>query len=390
MSNDSWNIAHVSLADVSYPYHYGVNCVDRIVSALGEYSADTFFIVTDDTVLSLHGADLLNGLRARAEVVVLSLPAGEGMKSLAHLSAHLERAIDAGATRRSVVVTFGGGVPGNLGGLLAALLFRGIRLVHVPTTTVAAMDSVLSLKQAINSRRGKNHIGTYHAPVAVYVDVALLQTLPDRELRSGMCEAAKNALAMRPDSLQPFLRVLARGELASVDTLLWLLVESLAAKSAVTARDKREQHRGLILEYGHTIGHAIELCDQRRRGAEGISHGEAVALGMLAAGRIATALGMLDDGGMHAHTQVVEALGIPDRLPVGLEVAEIVDAVRMDNKRGYLPLAPDQVAMVLLRGLGAPAGPAERPLVALPMAMVEGVVAELADRAPVREVARAG
>jgi 3-dehydroquinate synthase/2-deoxy-scyllo-inosose synthase len=386
----AWNVARVTLADVSYPYYYGSDCVDRIVSSLAAAEADRYFVVTDDTVLALHGEAVLTRLRAHADVVVLSLPPGDSMKALNHLSAHLEQALAAGATRRSVVVTFGGGAPGNLGGLVAALLFRGIRLVHLPTTTVAAMDSVLSLKQAINSRYGKNHIGTYHTPAAVYVDVAFLQTLPAREIRSGLCETAKNCLAIRPGSLPALRQLLASGNVSRPAALLWLLEESLAAKAAVTAHDAREQHAGLVLEYGHTVGHAIEICDQRARGAGGISHGEAVALGLLVAARVAWALGELDEEAVRVHDEIVAALGVAPRLPAGVEISDMIDVIRMDNKRGYLPVAPDEAAMVLLRGLGVPAGPADRPLRLVPLALVERAVGDLAAGAALREVARVG
>lgn len=188
MLGQDWRCHRVVLGQHSYPYFSGHDCSDRIVRALAGYGTDRFFVVTDDTVQALHGDDLLPALGRHAPVHVLSQPPGEGMKSLASLSSYLEAAIAAGATRRSLVVAFGGGVPGNLAGALAGLLYRGVRLVHVPTTTVAAMDSVISLKQAVNSSHGKNHIGIYHIPEAVYLDVRLLQTLPDRELRSGLCE----------------------------------------------------------------------------------------------------------------------------------------------------------------------------------------------------------
>ena len=362
------------LGDRSYPYHFGYDCTDRIAATLGESGADRFLVVTDDTLLALHGDKLILPLRRHAPVDVLSMPRGEQMKSVRGLSAHLERAFEVGATRRSAVVAFGGGAPGNLAGMIAALLFRGIALFHVPTTTVAAMDSVISMKQAINSSRGKNQIGTYYAPAAVYTDVALLETLPVRELRSGLCEAAKNCLAIRPEALDELRRILRADDLASPATLLWLLDESLTAKAAVTIADGKEQGSGLILEYGHTVGHALELLDQRIRGADGLSHGDAVALGMLVAARVAVALGALRDEDARVHEEMVELLGAPTRLPAWISVADVIDMVRTDNKRGYLPLRDDECAMVLLAGLGVPLGPRGRPLVAVPIALVEEVL----------------
>ncbi|MFG2869690.1 2-deoxy-scyllo-inosose synthase [Streptomyces sp. NPDC048338] len=377
MAETDWNTRPVDLGGVVYPYHYGVDCLDRIVDELGAMGADRFFVVTDDHVLALHGERLLSGLGAHAPVDVLSLPPGDGMKALPNLAAHVEHVIAAGASRRSVVVAFGGGVPGNLAGVVASLLFRGVRLVHVPTTTVAAMDSVISLKQAINSSRGKNHIGTYRAPEAVYLDVRLLATLPDKQLRSGLCEATKNCLAIRPDSIPEMRRRLAAGNLAAPETLVWLLEESLTAKTAVTRRDPYEQGSGLVLEYGHTVGHAVEMCDQRLRGAEGLSHGEAVMLGMLAAARISRTRGGLDDASVTVHEELAQALGAPTRVPERISVEQVMDVVRVDNKRGYLPVSGEEAAMVLLREHGVPYGTADLPLTAVPLEVVKEAVTDL-------------
>ncbi|MFB7258674.1 2-deoxy-scyllo-inosose synthase [Streptomyces nojiriensis] len=367
----------VALGGTRYPYFYGYDCMDRIVESIAAYDADRFIVVTDDKVLTQHGDSLLTKLGTHAPVQVLSLPAGENIKSLPNLASHLEDAIASGATRRSIVIAFGGGVPGNLAGLVAALLFRGVRLVHIPTTTVAAMDSVISLKQAINSGSGKNHIGTYHMPEAVYLDVAMLRTLEDRELRSGLCEATKNCLAIRPHSIADLRRVLAEGDLTAPGTLLWLLEESLEAKVSVTGQDRYEQKAGLILEYGHTVGHAVEICDQRLRGAAGISHGEAVMFGMLAAARISAAVGGLTRDDVALHDELAQALGAPVAVPSGLDVTDVMNAVRRDNKRGYLPVSEGEAAMVVLDQLGTPMGSRDLPLVPISMDLVEETVASL-------------
>jgi 3-dehydroquinate synthase/2-deoxy-scyllo-inosose synthase len=347
---------------------------------LAAFEADRFLVVTDHTVDALHGGRLLPQLRALAPVEVFSQRPGEAMKSLAQLTDLMERALAAGATRRSVVIAFGGGVPGNLAGLLAGLLFRGVRLVHIPTTTLAAMDSVLSLKQAINSSRGKNHVGLYYPPSAVFTDVAMLQTLPDRELRSGLCEMAKNCLAIRPAALPELREILGRGDLASPRSLLWLLDESIHAKTTVTARDAHERRGGLVLEYGHTIGHAVELTLNRQREDRPISHGEAVAFGMVAAARLSHRRGWLSAAETELHDEIVAALGAPRWLPPGLEVDQLLAVLRDDNKRGYLVPTPGAIPFVLLTELGRPAGSPELPLVPVELDEVSQVLTAL--RAP--------
>jgi 3-dehydroquinate synthase/2-deoxy-scyllo-inosose synthase len=365
----------IAIGHEGFPYFFGFDCLEAIGAELARYDADRFLVVTDETVLGLYGEQFLPALENIAPVHLLSQPPGEEMKSLSCLVNQIGEAIAAGATRRSVVVVFGGGVPGNLGGMVAALLFRGVRLVHVPTTTVAAMDSVISLKQAVNSRQGKNHIGCYHRPEAVYTDVTLMQSLPERELRSGLCEATKNCLAIRPEAVDQLRE--AAEDPASTSVLLWLLEESLAAKLSVMADDATERRSGLVLEYGHTIGHAVEISDQRVSGSDGISHGEAVGLGMVAASRIAHVLGALDAEAVKLHEELVATVGAPVTVPEHLDLEEVVNAVRADSKRGFLSLDEDEVAMVLLSDLGKPLGSAECPLIPVSIDVIEHVLHDL-------------
>ncbi|MFD0000221.1 2-deoxy-scyllo-inosose synthase [Nocardia sp. NPDC127526] len=356
----------ISIGEQTIPYFFGEDCIAEIARAIANYGPDKLVIVTDDRLAGLYARDI-ERLARGIPSITLTHPAGESMKTPAVLSDHLETALRAGITRRSIVVSFGGGVPGNLAGLMANLLFRGVRLVHVPTTTIAAMDSVLSLKQAINSGVGKNHIGTFYAPTAVYTDVRLFDTLPERELRSGLCEMAKNCLAIRPGALNQLRAVIASDNLAAPNNLLWLLEASIAAKSAVTRNDTFERRAGLVLEYGHTVGHAIEICDYRARGAAGIPHGAAIAVGMLVAAHISHARGWLSDDEVSTHYEIVTGLGVEPALPASVHMDEVLAVVADDNKKGYLDARPDAVPFVLLRALGRPELSGGLPLVHVSM-----------------------
>ncbi|WP_169814796.1 2-deoxy-scyllo-inosose synthase [Nocardia crassostreae] len=374
----------IRIGEQSIPYYSGENCMAEIASAIAQYGPDKLVVVTDDLLAELYAGEialLTHGIAS----IVLTHPAGESMKNLSCLSAHLEAALRAGITRRSIVVSFGGGVPGNLAGLMANLLFRGVRLVHVPTTTIAAMDSVLSLKQAINSGVGKNHIGTFYAPTAVYTDVRLFATLPARELRSGLCEMAKNCLAIQPAALEPLRTVIASDDLAAPENLLWLLDASIAAKSAVTRDDTFERGTGLVLEYGHTVGHAIEICDHRARGAAGIPHGMAIAVGMLVAAHISHARGWLSDDEVSIHYEIVTGLKVEPALPGTVRLEQVLAVVAEDNKKGYLDTRPDAVPFVLLRSLGRPEHTGDVPLTHVSLAEVRAaldVIAQPAAPAP--------
>jgi 3-dehydroquinate synthase len=365
----------VELGDASYPYLFGLDCLAAIGEWLAKTGADRHLVVSDDRVLEHYGDSFLPGLAVSAPVTVLSESPGEADKTLPKVALALEQAIAAGATRRTVVVAFGGGATGNRAGLLAGLLYRGIRLVHVPTTITAAMDSVLSLKQAVNSSLGKNHIGLFYRPTAVLTDLALLQALPAREVRSGVCEAIKNCLAIRPKSIAALRQVL-RDDLLSPESLRWLLIESITAKSTVMQSDPCERGRAMILEYGHTVGHAIEYANVSP--GSGVSHGEAIGLGMLVAGHVALQRDWLSPDDLSVHRELLAEAGVQLQLPPETRPADLLARVAHDNKRGYIPVADDEVAMVLLRGLGIPAGEPDLPLVPVALAEIEDAIEQLA------------
>jgi len=372
-----WRRFELPLGDVGFPYAYGTDCVDRITAEVGALDADRLLLVTDDRVLDLHGEVVIAALAKYAAVHVLTGPPGEQRKTFGVLSDHLEQVIAAGASRRSVVVTLGGGVVGNLEGLLASLLFRGVRLVHIPTTLMAAADSTISLKQAINTPTSKNTIGTYHRPTAVLVDIALFATLPPDELRSGLCESVKNCLAIRPTGIDPLLGVLREDRPITAEAYALLLRESIQAKCAVMHADPYEREAAIVLEYGHTIGHAIEVADRTAPADDRIRHGDAVALGIHAAALISARRGWLDERDVEMHRALLSAVGAPSVLPGHLQPERIVQAVVHDNKRGYIPCSDREVPLALLRDLGIPASTANRPLVPVDMDVVAQAVEAL-------------
>jgi 3-dehydroquinate synthase len=358
----------IHLQDESYPFWYGYDCLGSVCAHLLELDADLLVLVTDRHVAaSLYGCEMEMRLERSVRVLRLTLEPGEASKSLDRLLLAAEEVIAAGASRRSVVVTLGGGIPGNFGGLLAALLFRGIRLVHVPTTLVGMLDSVVSLKQAVNSRRGKNLFGTFHCPTMVLADLKTLETLPPAEVRSGLCEVIKNALAIDPGQIVRLRRLLRRSADYGPEEYRWLLEVSLAAKLKVMAGDKHEKRRGLVLEYGHTVGHAIELAHQHRCPESAINHGEAVGLGMLVAAQVAADLGALDRQAAETHWELLDRIGARQTLPAEISDQDVLALVAYDNKRGYRAVDSGVVNMILLRALGEPLESAELPLTPVPI-----------------------
>ncbi len=270
-------------------------------------------------------------LRTAFSTTVLTFVGGEEGKNLLAVHTLLNEAIAAGATRASVIVALGGGLTGNVAGLMAGLCLRGLRLVHLPTTLLAQSDSVLSLKQGVNGAYGKNQVGLFKAPAFVWSHLTFLETLPPREIRAAFCEAIKNALTIKPDHIPELFATLRPQAQYSQTQLARLIERCIEAKTAVMANDALEKHEAVVLEYGHTVGHAIELLSKGT-----ITHGEAVGIGMVVEGDIACRMGRLSADELYMHSALLQANGSPTTIPAALETEHLLRMMHSDNKRGYL------------------------------------------------------
>lgn len=356
----------VCFGDARYPYRLGSQCTDRITDRLIEMAGSRYLVVCDTNTAGLYGETIVELLSDRAPAHLLTHAAGEPGKDLQAVGALMESALALGADRSSIVVAVGGGITGNLAGLMAALLFRGIRLVHIPTSLMAMLDSVLSLKQAVNASMGKNLIGTFYAPDEVLADISMLRTLPRREVVSGLCEAVKNALAIRPAMTEDLRGQLRPDACYDDETMEAIIVESILAKAMVTTDDGRECRAGIALEYGHTVGHAMEHV-----AAGALSHGEAVGIGMIVAAEISHKLGYLDAATVALHRELLLRAGAPLQMPATIDVDTVMQRVGFDNKRGYLKDVDEgMVPMVLLRAHGEPIWQDGRPLIPVPVEIV--------------------
>jgi 3-dehydroquinate synthase/2-deoxy-scyllo-inosose synthase len=238
---------------------------------------------------------------------------------------------------------------GNVAGMWASLQTRGIPFVHIPSTFLAASDSVLSLKQAVNTPLGKNQLGLYARPEFVWTDTNLFTSLPASEYRSGLCELIKNGLAILPqrffDEIEPLLNAACRYRAPEIMRFIAFCID---AKESVMRDDPHEEGSGQILEYGHKSGHAIET-------ALGIPHGQAIGLGMLIDAHIAVARGYLSWEEERTHYELLSSIGAPTTLPpINTEV--LLNIMRQDNNRGYLPEDEESLPAILLEGLGHPYG----------------------------------
>ncbi|HET9784406.1 MAG TPA: 3-dehydroquinate synthase [Terriglobales bacterium] len=249
-------------------------------------------VITAPPIRRLWGATLEAGLATAAlPFQVLELPDGEAHKTLADLESLAEAMVAHGADRHSLLLAFGGGVVGDVGAFLASMYMRGISLVHIPTTLLAMVDSSLGGKTGVNLRAGKNLLGSFYHPRAILADPDVLQTLADREYRSGLAEAIKyGIIADRPlfDAMAASASALRRRDLTELGSVI---PACLRHKAAIVAADERESGRRQTLNFGHTLGHALESAT----GYGKYLHGEAVAWGMIAAARIAVRLRRLPE-----------------------------------------------------------------------------------------------
>lgn len=340
-------------ADQTMEMLLGYQYTEQIAIRASE-DAEHIILVADRRVYELWGAPLLSALQRHLPVTCLLVEADEVHKTLAVLQGLLDHAVADGATRRSVVVAFGGGLTGNLAGLLAGLLYRGIRLVHIPTTLLAMSDSVLSQKQAVNGTHAKNMYGLYHPATLCCVDVQYLESLPPQDFSAGVVELCKNGLAFDVATVPELKRLAADpSPVGRID----LVKLGIRAKQRLLLDDPLEHDLGVVLEYGHTVGHALEL----ETGT--LTHGHAVGLGMLVAAAIARGRGWLTEQDECLHAQLLARSGAPRSLPWPVPFDAVMARVRLDNKRGRIPVSAGHYPFVLLRRLGQPAMTQGQPLV---------------------------
>jgi 3-dehydroquinate synthase len=288
-------------------------------------------LVSDRRVAALHGAPALRSLeRSGFSAGLVALPSGERTKRAAALARLWDRFAAARLDRRDLVVALGGGVIGDLAGFAAATYLRGVDWLVVPTTLLAQVDSGVGGKTGIDLAAGKNLVGAFHQPRGVLVDPGLLRTLPPRQRRAGLAEVVKTGMAADAALFAWIERradALAAGE---VGTLAGAVARTLRAKARVVARDEREAEGGgrSALNYGHTLGHALEAA----HGYRGLLHGEAVAIGMRVAGALSQRVAGLAPESRAAQDAVLDRLGLPERMPP-TPLARLLAAMRHDKKR---------------------------------------------------------
>lgn len=342
-------IVHVNLANSPYDVHVAPGLLARVGTELRSLNqSKKAVVVYDANVPKVHVTRLTESLRKEGfeKLIVCDVRGGEEHKSFETTMLLYDRILPDGIDRETPLLALGGGVIGDTAGFVAASILRGVPFVQVPTTLLAMVDASVGGKTGVNHPVGKNLIGAFHQPIAVFADPETLRTLPERELRGGLAECIKHDVIRDADGFARLEQNIGRAMALDVDYLTELVAHNVAIKARVVEADPFEKAERAHLNFGHTFGHAIETVSEYR-----YSHGESVALGMAAAARLATDLGMLDETSRRRIVAVIEKAGLPVR-GLTLEPAAVVDAMAFDKKAkaGRLRFVlPDRIGHVVIR-----------------------------------------
>jgi len=335
----------VGLGARSYPILIEGGILDRVGAYLAAHPAGARYgVISDETVAGYYGERLLAGLaEAGIAAELVTFPAGEAQKHLGTVERLARELVRRGFDRRDALIALGGGVPGDVTGFLAGIYLRGVPFVQVPTTLLAQVDSSVGGKTGVDLPEGKNLVGAFYQPRRVLCDLAVLTTLPREELIAGMAEVVKHGVILDADFF-----AFVEAELPAIlnrDTgaLTEVVRASCAAKAAVVEADETEAGRRAVLNFGHTLGHAFETLT----GYSGPVHGQAVAMGMVAAARLARAMGLCDVALVERLCGLLERIGLPTE-PPPLNPERVLEVLAHDKKvrRGRL-------VMVLPRAIGS-------------------------------------
>lgn len=348
------DVINIRIEDANYDYLVFENNlqISSKITEIGAQSEKIFFIY--DTNIPYSCIESLT-CRCKLKSIVLGYSIPESEKNISTLTRIITDLIENKANRNSLFIIVGGGVLGNVAGLACGMLFRGVRFVHVPSTIMACSDSVLSLKQGINMNNTKNILGMYYAPYSVMVSPELFASLSIRDIKAGYVELIKNMLIVIPEEITSFLQSdidLTNLTYSDIDRLISL---SAYAKLKLIEHDKHEKSMGLLLEYGHTVGHALEMLFPND-----IRHGEGVAVGIMVAANLSIEFNYWNPEKRMRIKEMFEKIDIFSSLKCVKDLHPTIDEDRFrcllkkDNKRGYIKCSEDEIAMIMLSDFAKP------------------------------------
>jgi 3-dehydroquinate synthase len=334
----------IDLASGEYDVQVGEGLLEQVGSTLQALGfRQKAVIITNPWLRGLYGSRLKANLEeVGLETVLLEVPDGEEEKSLVRAGLLYDRLAEVQAERLSPILALGGGVIGDLGGFVAATYMRGLPLIQLPTTLLAMVDSSIGGKVAVNHGRLKNNIGAFYQPRRVMADVAVLRSLPVFEYENGLAECIKYGVIMDAGLFDLMERRLGEIKSGSVEVVEEVIFRCASIKAAVVEKDERDLGLRNILNFGHTAGHGLESVSDFK-----LSHGRAVALGMMTACKIAEKMGVFPHQGSARVQALISAAGLPVTLPSGITPEQVIAAMQHDKKK-----AENRLRFVLPRKIG--------------------------------------
>jgi 3-dehydroquinate synthase len=343
------HVVRVALADMPYEIHVRPGLLACIGEHLAQLTSSRRTMLLTDSNVAPHFAPALRDALSRSGISIDAecvIPAGESYKTLEQVARAYDAFLQAKIERNTTLIALGGGVIGDMGGFVAATVLRGVPFIQIPTTLLAMVDASVGGKTGVNHAVGKNLIGAFHQPLAVFADPQTLKTLPSRELRGGLAECIKHDIIRDAEGFDRLEREIGKALGLDVDYLADLVAHNVAIKARVVEADPFEKGDRAHLNFGHTFGHAIETVSHYE-----YSHGESVALGMAAAAHLAVELKLLDDSSRRRIIALIERAGLPVH-GLSLDVDAVVNAMAFDKKvkSGKLRfIVPDRIGRVLIR-----------------------------------------
>lgn len=330
----------------SHEIRIGQNILDRMILLVAKnHRASRYVIVTDSNVNRLYGRTMLAAMdQAGMNASLMEIPAGEASKNMAMVMDLAARLLELGADRGTLLVALGGGVVGDLTGFIASVYMRAVPYLQIPTTLVGQVDSAIGGKTAVDLPQGKNLLGTFYQPRAVFVDLNFLESLPDKEFNNGLAEIIKYGI-IEDEKLFKLLETDMEAVKSRDASLLLKIIETCCRiKKSIVEIDEHEQGLRRILNFGHTLGHALEAVSNYQ-----LTHGEGVALGMAAAARLSVKMKYLSEGDSLRVKQVIARAGLPTGIPAVFNPQDVVNRLKMDKKK-----KDDVIHFVLIKKIGMP------------------------------------
>jgi 3-dehydroquinate synthase len=330
----------------SYEIRIGHKIIDRMALIIAKnHKAGRYVLITDNSVGSIYAKQLVDSFKdVGLNINRIEFPAGESSKNINTVLDIVGKLLELGTDRSTMLIALGGGVVGDLVGFIASVYMRGIPYIQIPTTLIGQVDSSIGGKTAIDLTHGKNLLGTFCQPRAVFADLTFLETLPDKEFNNGLAEIIKYGIIDDEKMFSILEENMDTVKSRDSSVMLKLVEGCCRIKKSIVEIDEKEQGLRRLLNFGHTLGHALEAVSKYT-----ISHGEGVALGMIAAARISEKMRYLDAVQLKRIEEIILRAGLPVKIPQNFSADEIISRLAMDKKK-----KDDVVHFILLKKIGMP------------------------------------